>query len=100
MKGIGENICQIEIYNEYLRKIISLLTQISTVEKMKFKADRELEMLLSKKADESRKKYEARLLSTKKQCDERLFDMLEQLNLIESLKEELEENIPLLKSDR
>ena len=30
---IGEKWCKVEIYNEYLKKIPSLLTQINTVEK-------------------------------------------------------------------
>ena len=98
MKNIGENWCSIEIYNEYLKKTAALLTQINTVEKMQLKAETELDMLLSKNDSASRDQYEKRLLSTKKQCEERLLDMLEELKLIESLKEDLEEKMPLLRS--
>ena len=97
---IGETWCQIEIYNEYLRKIAELLTQIHTVEKMQYKAETELAMLEDQKDDSSKIQYQNRLLSTKEQCEERLSDMLEQLSLVQALKEELEREVPLLRSGR
>ena len=51
----GEKWCKIEIYNEYLKKIPSLLCQINTVEKMQEKAEIELSMLESIPEDESKK---------------------------------------------
>lgn len=97
---IGETWCQIEIYNEYLRKIAELLTQIHTVEKMQYKAETELAMLKDQKDDSSKMQYQNRLLSTKEQCEARLSDMLEQLSLVQALKEELEREVPLLRSGR
>ena len=97
---IGETWCQIEIYNEYLKKIAELLTQIHTVEKMQYKAETELAMLEDQKDDSSKIQYQNRLLSTKEQCEERLSDMLEQLSLVQALKEELEREVPLLRSGR
>ena len=97
---IGETWCQIEIYNEYLRKIAELLTQIHTVEKMQYKAETELAMLEDQKDDSSKIQYQNRLLSTKEQCEARLSDMLEQLSLVQALKEELEREVPLLRSGR
>ena len=41
----------------------------------------------------SRHQYEERLLSTKEQCERRLADMKEELNLIFGLKEQLEEEL-------
>ena len=95
---IIENWCQIEIYNEYLKKIASLLAQIHTVEKMKLKAETELKMLESKEDNHSKTLYQNRLNSTLTQCEERLSDMLEELSLVQKLKEDLEEHISLLKS--
>ena len=95
---IGKTWCQIEIYNEYLKKISSLLSQIHTVEKMEQKAKIELSMLKDKKEDHSKACYQNRLSSIIKQCEERHLDMLEELSLIQKLKEELEDNVPLLKS--
>ena len=95
--NIGENWCSIEIYNEYLKKITNLLTQINTVEKMQYKAEMELQMLEDKKEDSSRGKYEKRLISTKAQCEERLRDMLEELSLVQNLKEDLENKLPILR---
>ena len=94
----GEIWCQIEIYNEYLKKIASLLPQINTVEKMQLKAETELSMLEDKQNDSSKEQYRERLLSIDKQCKIRMEDMLEQLSLVQKLKEDLEEKIPLLKS--
>ena len=97
-QNIGETWCQIEIYNEYLKKITSLLSQINTVEKMRLKAETELEMLENKKDDNSKEQYRQRLTSIYKQSDERLNDMLEELSLVQKLKEDLERRIPLLRS--
>lgn len=95
---IGDLWCKIEIYNEYLKKIAALLVQIQTVEKMQAKAETELAMLESKADDSSKVQYENRLTSTRQQCEERLHDMLEELSLVQKLKEDLEQEIPLLKS--
>lgn len=95
---IGETWCKIEIYNEYLKKIAALLTQINTVEKMQCKAEQELAMLQTKNADSSKEKYQQRLLSTQAQCEQRLKEMLEELSLIQAMKEELENTLPILKS--
>ena len=95
---IIETWCQIEIYNEYLKKIASLLTQIHTVEKMKSKAETELKMLENKEESHSKILYEKRLNSTLTQCNERLTDMLDELSLVQKLKEDLEKSVPLLKS--
>ena len=97
-ENIGQIWCQIEIYNEYLKKISALLSQIQTVEKMKIKAETELKMLEDKTEDHSKELYQNRLTSIKKQCEERMEDMLEQLSLVQKLKEDLENSVPLLKS--
>ena len=93
---IGEKWCKIEIYNEYLKKIPSLLCQINTVEKMQEKAEIELSMLESIPEDESKKQY--RLLSTKDQCQQRLKDMCEELRLVQTLKEQLEQELDILRT--
>lgn len=95
---IAETWCRIEIYNEYLKKIAALLTQINTVEKMQCKAEQELAMLQTKNEDSSKEKYQQRLLSTQTQCEQRLKEMLEELSLIQAMKEELENTLPILKS--
>ena len=97
-ENIGQTWCQIEIYNEYLKKIADLLSQIYTVEKMKSKAEIELVMLENKKEDHSKELYQKRLTSIKSQCEERISDMLEQLSLVQKLKEDLENTVPILKS--
>lgn len=97
-ENIGEFWCKIEIYNEYLKKIAALLTQIHTVEKMQAKAEMELTMLESKVNDNSKELYQNRLISTMQQCEERLHEMLEELSLVQKLKEDLERNLPLLRS--
>ena len=95
---IGEKWCKVEIYNEYLKKIPSLLTQINTVEKMQQKAKIELEMLQKEPEDTSRRQYQARLLSTQEQCAKRLTEMQEELRLVQALKEQLEEELDFLHS--
>ncbi len=97
-ENIGELWCKIEIYNEYLKKISSLLKQIHTVEKMQKKAELELSMLKQKLENDSRAQYECRLLSTKQQCKARLCDMMEELSLVQKLKEDLEQEVPILRS--
>ena len=97
-ENIGDLWCKIEIYNEYLKKIAALLVQIQTVEKMQAKAETELAMLESKVNDSSKAQYESRLTSTRQQCEERLRDMLEELSLVQKLKEDLEQELPLLRS--
>ena len=93
---IGETWCQVEIYNEYLKKIASLLTQINTVEQMQYKAQKELEMLQTKPDNNSRTQYQNRLLSTQEQCDQRLKDMMEELALVQAMKKQLENELPIL----
>ena len=97
-ENIGDLWCKIEIYNEYLKKIAALLVQIQTVEKMQAKAETELAMLSGKTDDSSKAQYESRLTSTRQQCEERLRDMLEELSLVQKLKEDLEQELPLLRS--
>ncbi len=91
----GEKWCKVEIYNEYLKKIPSLLSQINTVEKMQRKAETELQMLQKEPDSFSRQQYQARLESTREQCAQRLGEMKEELNLILGLKEQLEQELHL-----
>lgn len=91
----GEKWCKVEIYNEYLKKIPSLLSQINTVEKMQLKAETELQMLQKEPDNFSRQQYQARLVSTQEQCIQRLGEMKEELNLILGLKEQLEQELHL-----
>ena len=91
----GERWCKVEIYNEYLKKIPSLLSQINTVEKMQLKAETELQMLQKEPDSFSRQQYQARLESTREQCAQRLGEMKEELNLILGLKEQLEQELHL-----
>ena len=94
-KEFGERWCKVEIYNEYLKKIPSLLSQINTVEKMQRKAETELQMLQKEPDSFSRQQYQARLESTREQCAQRLGEMKEELNLILGLKEQLEQELHL-----
>ena len=94
---IGEKWSKIEIYNEYLKKIPNLLSQINTVEKMQLKAQTELEMLKKEEDNFSRQQYQARLLSTMEQCGVRLQEMTEELRLIQGLKEQLEAELGILR---
>ena len=91
----GERWCKVEIYNEYLKKIPSLLSQINTVEKMQRTAETELQMLQKEPDSFSRQQYQARLESTREQCAQRLGEMKEELNLILGLKEQLEQELHL-----
>ena len=65
---------------------------------MQAKAETELAMLACKADDSSKAQYESRLTSTKQQCEDRLSDMLEELSLVQKLKEDLEQELPLLRS--
>lgn len=55
-------------------------------------------MLESIPEDESKKQYRARLLSTKDQCQQRLEDMCEELRLVQTLKEQLEQELDILRT--
>ncbi len=81
---------QIEIYNEYLRKIPELLKQLKSVEKMYEKALLEEAMLADKEANASSALYADRLRRTKKQCEIRSADIREQCKLIFELKAQIE----------
>ena len=89
----AEKWCKIEIYNEYLKKIPSLLVQIHAVEKMYEKAKLEQQMLTAQPENESRRQYQARLDSTERQCVCRLQEMYEELRLVQGLKAQLEEEL-------
>lgn len=83
--------CRMEVYNEYLRKIPQLLTQLETVEKMYEKAVLEEQMLKDKDPqDQSVILYANRLASTRQQCLSRMEDIRQQCRLIFSLKAQIE----------
>ena len=87
-----EERCRMEVYNEYLRKIPQLLTQLETVEKMYEKAVLEEAMLQSKDAsDHSVALYADRLARTKEQCVIRMADIRQQCRLVFQLKEQIEQ---------
>ena len=84
--------CRMEVYNEYLRKIPQLLTQLEAVEKMYEKAVLEEQMLKDKDPqDHSVILYANRLASTRQQCQTRMADIRQQCRLIFSLKAQIEE---------
>lgn len=86
-----EERCRMEVYNEYLRKIPQLLTQLETVEKMYEKAVLEERMLQDKDpSDESVVLYARRLASTREQCIIRMEDIRQQCRLIFELKAQIE----------
>lgn len=86
-----EERCRMEVYNEYLRKIPQLLTQLETVEKMYEKALLEEQMLKDKDHnDESVILYARRLASTRQQCEARMADIRQQCRLIFALKAQIE----------
>lgn len=90
--------CRMEVYNEYLRKIPQLLTQLETVEKMYEKAVLEEAMLQSKDpADHSVAMYADRLLRTKEQCVTRMEDIRQQCRLIFRLKAQIEQESTALR---
>ena len=94
-----EERCRMEVYNEYLRKIPQLLTQLEAVEKMYEKAVMEEAMLQNKDAsDHSVALYADRLNRTKEQCVARMADMRQQLRLILELKEQIEQESTALRT--
>ena len=94
-----EERCRMEVYNEYLRKIPQLLTQLETVEKMYEKAVLEEGMLQSKDAsDHSVALYADRLARTKEQCITRMADIRQQCHLIFQLKEQIEQESTALRT--
>jgi len=93
-----EERCRMEVYNEYLRKIPQLLTQLETVEKMYEKAVLEEEMLKDKdQDDQSVVLYARRLASTREQCQARMADIRQQCSLIFALKAQIEAESTALK---
>ena len=85
-----EERCRMEVYNEYLRKIPQLLTQLETVEKMYEKAVLEEAMLQSKDpSDKSVALYADRLARTREQCMVRMEDIRQQCRLIFQLKAQI-----------
>ena len=94
-----EERCRMEVYNEYLRKIPQLLTQLEAVEKMYEKAILEEAMLVGKDpSDHSVALYTDRLCRTKEQCRVRSADIRQQLKLIFALKESIEKESSALQS--
>lgn len=94
-----EEICRMEVYKEYLRKIPQLLTQLETVEKMYQKAVMEEEMLADKSPeDHSMSLYADRLARTKEQCRIRAEDIRQQCRLIFALKAQIEQESPALQA--
>ena len=93
-----EEICRMEVYKEYLRKIPQLLTQLETVEKMYQKALMEEQMLQSKDPDDhSVSLYADRLSRTKEQCRIRAEDIRQQCHLIFALKAQIEQESAALR---
>ena len=83
--------CRMEVYNEYLRKIPQLLTQLEAVEKMYEKAILEEKILEDKDPqDHSVALYARRLASTREQCETRMADIRQQCSLIFALKAQIE----------
>lgn len=93
-----EERCRMEVYNEYLRKIPQLLSQLETVEKMYEKAVLEEAMLQNKDPDDhSVALYADRLARTKEQCLTRMADIRQQCRLIFQLKAQIEQESNALK---
>ena len=91
--------CRMEVYNEYLRKIPQLLTQLETVEKMYEKAVLEEKMLEGKdRSDESVILYARRLASTRQQCEVRMADIRQQCRLVRELKAQIENESTALRA--
>ena len=94
-----EERCRMEVYNEYLRKIPQLLTQLEAVEKMYEKAVLEEKMLKDKNPeDHSVQLYAQRLASTREQCLTRMEDIRQQCRLIFALKAQIENESIALKN--
>ena len=91
--------CRMEVYNEYLRKIPQLLTQLEAVEKMYEKAVLEEKMLKDKDPqDYSVQLYAQRLASTRQQCEVRMADIRQQCRLIFALKAQIENESTALRA--
>ena len=94
-----DEVHRMEVYNEYLRKIPELLTQLETVEKMYQKALFEEEMLKEKDMDNhSVQLYADRLSRIKHQCEERSTDIKQQCRLIFELKAQIENESSMLQA--
>ena len=94
-----EERCRMEVYNEYLRKIPQLLTQLEAVGKMYEKAVLEEQMLKTKDPeDHSVQLYANRLASTREQCLTRMEDIRQQCRLIFALKAQIENESTALKN--
>ena len=94
-----EERCRMEVYNEYLRKIPQLLTQLEAVEKMYEKAVLEEKMLKDKDPqDYSVQLYAQRLASTRQQCEVRMADIRQQCHLIFALKAQIENESTALRA--
>lgn len=90
-----DGVCCVEIYEEYLKKIPQLYQQIGTVEKMRRKAEIECKMLDQYDPENnSVKQYRKRLEGILVQTQVRLEDLKDQLQLILSLKKQIEEKLP------
>ena len=84
--------CNMEVYNEYLKKIPQLLQQLETVETMYRKAVMEEAMLPDcGPTDHSSELYAQRLARTKEQCIVRAADIRQQCRLIFALKSQIEQ---------
>ena len=94
-----DEVHRMEVYNEYLRKIPELLTQLEAVEKMYLKALLEEEMLKEKEMDNhSVQLYADRLSRIKHQCEERSTDIKQQCRLIFELKAQIEAESSMLQA--
>ena len=94
-----EERCRMEVYNEYLRKIPQLLTQLAAVEKMYEKALLEEQMLIDMDPEDlSVKLYAQRLASTRELCQTRMADIRQQCSLIFALKAQIEAESTALKT--
>ena len=94
-----EERCRMEVYNEYLRKIPQLLSQLETVEKMYEKAVLEEAMLENKDpSDKSVSLYADRLNRTREQCIARMADIRQQCRLIFQLKAQIEQESTALQT--
>ena len=94
-----EERCRMEVYNEYLKKIPQLLTQLEAVEKMYEKAVMEEAMLKDKDpSDHSVALYADRLARTRTQCAARIEDIQSQCRLIFALKGQIEAESSALKT--
>ena len=91
--------CRMEVYNEYLKKILQLLLQLETVETMYQKAVMEEAMLPAcGPKDHSSELYAQRLARTKEQCLIRAADIRQQCRLIFALKAQIEQESTALQT--